>query len=340
MRIDALGAKVILNLPEGVARLLCGTPTQDGARTLDPRLQLLLAAGAASKQPRFCDLGVEGARRHYERVVDAGEAPEPTLAYEVELSVAGMKARFFHPTGRRSELPCIVYLHGGGFVIGGIGTHLHVARRISRASGCALLLLDYPLAPESPFPAALDHCARAIDEVRERRTPLAIDPSRLALAGDSAGANLSAVLGPKTNVQAQLLYYPATDAGADSGSRRTAAHGFGLETDDVNWFTRQYAPSVPMREPRLSPRWSDDLAGSPPTRLVLAGFDPLRDEGRRFGRALMDAGAYVELVEESELIHGFVHMGRLRRAADVVHRDGKRLGDLLRTGVPLTAHEV
>ena len=202
-------------------------------------------------------------------------------------------------------------------MIGDLDTHDDLCRCLANGSGCRVVSVDYRLAPEHPFPAAVDDCFAATQmRRRPRRGDLGIDPKRLAVGGDSAGGNLAAVvaqlakLGGGPAIAFQLLIYPVTQLGApDTPSMRENAKGYFLEKEGMDWFTRCYAPDKEHRsDPRLSPLLCKDLSGQPPAYVITAGFDPLRDEGKDYADKLDAAGVPVTYVNYPGMVHGFFSM--------------------------------
>jgi acetyl esterase len=334
-QIQKAAARTILQMPGAVARILAGPPQTDGERTLDPRIQLMMKLSRASGSPPLRAGGVDSSRKHY-RVIAAAADVIPTAPLSVRdavLSVGDrdLPVRVYHPEGFDRALPFILYFHGGGFVIGDLDTHDSLCRRLSFASGSAVVSLDYRRAPEHPFPAAIEDGKAALTALRECPEKFALDGERCALAGDSAGGNLAAVISPGAGLKGQLLYYPATDSSKITPSKRLFAEGLGLDGEDIRFFMSHYAEGVSPLDPRLSPSLNPDIGLSPNTRVVVAGFDPLRDEGREYARLLEDAGVPVNLIEQSGWTHGYLHMGALPGVVDSIHQDGLQVGTWLRS---------
>ena len=203
--------------------------------------------------------------------------------------------------------PTVAFFHGGGFVVGDLDTHDNMARAICRSAVAVVVSVDYRLAPEHPFPAAVDDAVAATQVIRERLADLGGD-GRLAVAGDSAGGNLSAVVTQHVpGLAAQFLIYPATDAGGHYASRRDNAEGYFLDDPTMVWFTDHYAAEA-LDDPRFSPLRRDALAGLPPAVVVTAELDPLRDEGLAYAAALEAAGVPVVRRCYDGMIHGFMDM--------------------------------
>jgi acetyl esterase len=212
-------------------------------------------------------------------------------------------------------LPVLVWLHGGGWVIGNLDTHGQLCRLLCDASGAIVVSVDYRLAPEAKFPAGLDDCIAAWDWVTAHAEELGGDPTRVALGGDSAGGNLAAVVPLVLRERGsqppavQLLVYPVTDHEFDSPSMIDNAKGYMLETDHMRWFFDHYARTpADFDDWRCSPMRAGNLAGLPPAVVITAEFDPLRDQGEAYGRRLQDAGVPTEIVRADGLFHGFFGM--------------------------------
>lgn len=236
---------------------------------------------------------------------------------------AGMlAARLYLPDGKK-RYPLFVYFHGGGWVLGGLESGDNIARFLCNRGKCAVLSVDYRLAPEHPFPAAVEDALAAVKWAADNASELSVDTGRLVVGGDSAGGTLSAVVTQLARrdglrLAGQFLFYPGTDcANLDTQSYKDFGDGeYGLPQDDVEWFLDQYAP-IPMdrRDPRLSPLMEADLGGLPPAVVVTAEFDVLRDEGEAYARKLVHAGVQVVLLRCNGMIHGFLNMiGLLNRA--------------------------
>ena len=212
-----------------------------------------------------------------------------------------------------AALPAIVYFHGGGFVMGDLDCYDGLCRALANESDCRIISVDYRLAPEHPFPAAVEDCFAAAAWIEENASDLGVDANRIAVAGDSAGANLAAVvcLLAKDNTPAiafQLLIYPTTHFNANRGedSSRTA---YFLDGRAIAWFRNCYVPpGTDPADPRLSPLDAKDLNGLPPAYVVTAGFDPLREEGVAYAEKMKQAGVTVTHVDYPTMIHGFFSM--------------------------------
>jgi acetyl esterase len=215
----------------------------------------------------------------------------------------------------------ILYFHGGGWVVGSLDTHDGMLRAMTLATGANILSVEYRKAPEAPFPASLEDAESALAWLDANSAERGLDATRLIVMGDSAGGSIAAALSVRVRNRGrpffgQVLVYPATDLANDTESRKQFATGYSLNKTTLDWFSRQYrATGVPATDPELSPLLMDDLSGLPPTLLVTADHDPLRDEGRAYAQKLIGAGNEVTYVEWAGTVHGFMMMDRFTPAA-------------------------
>ncbi len=301
--------------------------------SLDVHVRNLLDQMASLKLPKFSEIGPQAARAAMRAsFFRQGDTPIGRVENRAIPGPAGEIAiRIYTPRDAKDAvLAGLVFFHGGGFVIGDLDTHDDLCRCLANESGCRVVAVDYRLAPEHPFPAAVDDSFAATQWVAAHAAELGIDPRRLAVGGDSAGGNLAAVVAQlaKANGPAiafQLLIYPVTQLGApDTPSMRENAKGYFLEKEGMEWFTRLYAPDAKHRhDPRLSPMLCADLAGQPPAYVITAGFDPLRDEGKDYADKLDAAGVPVTHVNYPGMVHGFFSMrGLIPKAREAVAAAG------------------
>lgn len=292
---------------------------------LDPQAHALIDLMVAKGVPPTHTLTPAQARAFY-RDRRAFTQPEPPAMAEVrELHAGEVPLRLYRPAGTQGTdvLPVLVYFHGGGWTIGDLDTHDVLCRQLAQASGAAVVSVDYRLGPEQRFPAAVDDCVAATRWVRAQAATLALDASRLAVGGDSAGGNLAAVVclvlreAGEPLPAFQLLIYPATDMRAVAPSHTSNGQGYLLTRDSIAYYRGHYlADAAQWTDWRASPLLAPDHRGLPPALVLTAGFDPLRDEGLQYANALSAAGVPAQYVCFERQIHGFITMGRLLEEAN------------------------
>jgi acetyl esterase len=293
--------------------------------------------GRQAGRPALHELPVIRAREEFEaasETLKAGAPQMPVKQLALDLPGRTLPARLYRPAPVHNT-PVLLYFHGGGYTVGSLDSHDGLCRTLADACGCAILAIGYRLAPEHPFPAAPDDAHAAWGWLQTHGDELGLDTTRVALAGDSAGATLATVLAAQLAAQggpapcAQLLFYPAVDAQGESESRELFADGYLLESATLNWFYRQYAPVTLQRSDwRCSPLYAGErLRGSAATLLLVAEFDPLVDEGLAYGKVLQAQGVEVETVLCRGLTHDFLRMnGLLLDVAEQFHRITRFLG--------------
>jgi len=270
-------------------------------------------------RPPFHAMTVAEARAAYVAATEVLEVPRAALQRieEFDLPAAdgtALPARLYAPS--REALPMLLYLHGGGFTIGNFATHDSLCRQLAMRAHVAVVALEYRLAPEHRFPCAVFDAWSAMQWLRERGGTLGLDPTRLAVAGDSAGATLAAVCAIRARdlgqaLRLQVLITPGTAAHADTASHKLFANGFLLESAGIEWFFEHYIDRHQRTDWRFAPLLADALDGVAPAILILAECDPLVDEGIAYGDRLRAAGVPVELEIYRGVTHDFIKMGRL-----------------------------
>jgi acetyl esterase len=284
---------------------------------LDPDAKAFLDLLASGGGPQIHDVPVTEARRLMEAMgalQGEGEAVREIADRAIPGPAGDIPARIYWPAATDVR-PLLVYLHGGGWVLGSPATHDGVCRALTNATGCVVISVDYRLAPEHPFPAAAEDGYAAVRWAADHAASLGADARRLAVAGDSAGGNLAAVVslmardrgGP--GLRMQILAYPVIDGRREYPSHAENAEGYLLTTDSMRWFWGHYVPHPADRaDPYASPIAAPDLGGLPPALVFTAEYDPLRDEGEAYARALEAAGVPTTLRRYDGQIHGFFTM--------------------------------
>ncbi len=249
-------------------------------------------------------------------------APEmPECASSEWQTIEGVPCQIIKPLdASEGALPILIWIHGGGFVIGTAANSEGTARRLANGTGCIVVNVDYPLAPESRFPAAPNSCINVAKWVVEHAAELGGDPSRVAVGGDSAGGNLSAIVSNHVpGIAYQLLVYPVVDITMSFPSIKENAEGYLLTKEAMDWFMgHYYDEGTDVTQPLLSPLFAGDevLAKAPPAHVITAEFDPLRDEGEAYAEKLRDLGVAVTNTRYDGQIHGFFTMVGMMPAAD------------------------
>jgi acetyl esterase len=328
-RIEHRIVRAVCGLPRWLQRALSGAPARLDGQELAPEIAFLLRLAALAGDRSVAEGRTPAQARAENRRGAAAVARRPPLpmAQFEPLPIPGragpIPARLYvAPGAAPAPRPLVVYLHGGGWCVGGLDTHDGPCRFLATHSGAAVLSVDYRLAPENPFPAAVDDALAAFRWAAESAAALGADPARIAVAGDSAGGNLAAAVsllardldGPKPAMQA--LIYPVTDAVGGQRSRDLFARGFLLTKADMDWFEAHYLPDPALSaDPRVSILRAEDLSGLPSAYVATAGFDPLRDEGEAYAERMRAAGVRVALRRHPGLIHGFANMTAVSRTA-------------------------
>ena len=325
-RLQYYAARVLAALPPRVQVRLSGKPpVRVDGDTLSPETQLMLALLERRNEPKPETLSPAEARAA-RRTLAAVYSGKPTAVGAVrDLTIdAGRPLGARHYASAEAGVrPLLVYYHGGGFTYGDLESHDGVCRLLCRHSGANVLAIDYRLAPERPFPAAVEDARAALAWAYAHASELGADPLRVGVGGDSAGGNLAAVVsqlaahdgGPAPVLQ--LLIYPVTDLSTRTRSYELFAEGFLLTRAEMDWFEENYigGDRSHLSDPRVSPLLAPDLSALAPAIVITAAFDPLRDEGEEYARALRAAGTPVTLRRFAGLIHAFTGAAGVSRVA-------------------------
>jgi acetyl esterase len=285
---------------------------------LDPQARLLLDFLASQNAPDVSTLSPRGARLLFaEHRARSPAGPDARVEDALVPSAQGsIPVRIYKPLASSAPLPVLMWFHGGGHVIGSVPESDSECRELATLARCAVVSVEYRLAPEHPFPAAADDCFTATKWVAEHPPDLGVDASRIAVGGDSAGGNLAAVVSLMARDRGgpalvfQLLVYPGTDyASLDTKSHHENAEGYFLTRPTMLWFRNQYVPKLDDRlNPYVSPLRAESLEGLPRALVMTAEYDPLRDEGEAYGARLEQAGGSVVVRRYDGMIHGFLGM--------------------------------
>jgi len=298
-------------------------------KMLDPQVQALLQRIATAKRPSLHTLTPAQAREEYLRSRRALNPDPPDVASVVDRTIPGpggpLPIRIYRARGTQpnERLPVLVYFHGGGFTIGNLDTHDVVCRGFANAARCTVASVDYRLAPEHKFPAAVEDAVAATHWVAANASDLAVDMGRLAIGGDSAGGNLATVAaliardngGPK--IVFQLLIYPPTHPPHNTESAKRLGQGYMQTREVINYFRSNYIRSpADFDDWRVAPLLAPDLSRLPPTFILTGGYDMLVDEGKAYADRLAASGVDVTYKCYEGMIHGFITMGKVIDAAN------------------------
>ena len=299
--------------------------------TLDPDAARLLALARKAGYPPFESLTPAAARVAYAASWDAMQSPGGEVAAVRDVQIPGpasaLTLRIYRGLGTAADtpLPCMLFLHGGGWVIGNLESHDRMCRRLASVARICVVAVDYRLAPEHPFPAALDDAAAALRWVAEHAAELQIHPAGIGVGGDSAGGNLAAALalmardGDVPRAAYQALLYPVLDQTASSASYRGVTSGVPLTAATMHWFIGQYTPNASDRmDWRASPLMGASLANTPPAFVLTVAHDPLCDEGRAYARRLDADGVRVTALHLNDQTHGLLGQGKFVPAANAI----------------------
>ncbi|MDA3645835.1 alpha/beta hydrolase [Saccharopolyspora indica] len=316
--VEAAALRGIFALPRPARRLIAGRPVRLDGQELALDAQLLLKLQKLSGQEKLSaptpELAREGMRRSTRLATAAPVSGVVVADRPIPTENGALPARLYRPRELTGTSPLLVFFHGGGWVIGDLDSYDDVCRFLAKHAGIRVLSVGYRLAPEFPFPAALDDSIAAYRYAVDNAAELGTSRDSIAVGGDSAGGNLAtsvalhAARSELADPVFQLLIYPAADGTTRRRSRELFGTGFLLTDADMTWFIDHYQPDEELRaDPRLSVLLAEDLSGLPPAYVATAGFDPLRDEGEAYAQRLADSGVPVISRRFEDLIHGFAN---------------------------------
>jgi len=287
---------------------------------LNPQAKALLDQMAANPSPNLWEVPLADARAGALAMMQSLSPQGLPIDRVEDCTIPGpagdLDARIYTPVAAGgAALPALVFYHGGGFVVGNLDTHDALCRALASEAGVKVISIDYRLAPEAKFPAAVEDSFAALKWVARNASALGIDDDRIAVGGDSAGGNLAAVVSILARdegiirIKFQLLIYPVTDLAGETQSYRDFCEGYFLDRAVMKWFGAQYISSpADFTDYRASPLLAPSHQGLPPAHVITAGFDPLRDEGKAYADKLREAGVPVTYEVYDGLFHGFANM--------------------------------
>jgi acetyl esterase len=336
-RVERVVARAFVSLPAPVLRAVAGPVRRSPEGfELDLQIQALVRLMAIRDGEEMSANGLGHARRGIDQSGSLLSRPTPDVTAEdrwVHCAAGQRRVRVYTPASARGRAAAgLVWFHGGGFTIGSIESHDGVCRSLASESGVVVASVDYRLAPEHPFPAAVEDAIAATRSIIGDAAAYGVAPRAVAVGGDSAGGNLAAVTaqalrGTAARPAFQLLIYPATDFTRSSPSHGYFGKGLVLTKATMDWFLSSYLSTADaIQDPRASCLFAKDLTGLAPALVVTAGFDPLRDEGKAYADRMREAGVAVEYVCSEGSVHGFFNMaGSLREPTRVMTFAADRL---------------
>ena len=286
---------------------------------LDPTIKGLLDQMKAAGMPKLQDVGAVAGREQMVAMMQMVGPRDVPVGKSENVTVpgapGGIPVRIYTPVAAGKEaMPALVYYHGGGFVIGSVDVVDGLCRIMANEGGLRVISVDYRLAPEHKFPAALDDAFAVVTWIAANAAEIGVDANRLAVGGDSAGGALAAEVAQLAKAKggiklaAQMLLFPVVQVGEETASMREFAVGYFLEKATLDWFYASYLPAGADRnDPRISPLRAKDLSGLPPAYVMLGGYDPLHDEGMQYADKLRAAGVKVQVADYSVMVHDFIY---------------------------------
>jgi acetyl esterase/lipase len=287
---------------------------------LDPLVKGFLDQMAAVPGPKMWEVPASAAREVFAAMMQLVGPKDVPIGKVQNLTMPGpggeIALRSYAPVAAKGEpLPTLVFFHGGGYVIGNLETHDGLCRMLANESGARVIAVDYRMAPEHKFPAAVEDAYAAVNWIEDNAASLGVDANRIAVGGDSAGGGLAAVVSQMAKEKGdpkivfQMLLFPVTQIGNETTSMREFGEGYFLEAETLKWFFKHYLPDDADRsDPRISPLVAKDVAGLPPAYVMLGGYDPLHDEGQAYADKLRAAGVKVTVADYPDLVHDFIYL--------------------------------
>ncbi|TGM97717.1 alpha/beta hydrolase [Leptospira dzoumogneensis] len=316
-KFETLAARALLSLPNSILRIF-GKDTKRG-RTLDPKVRTALLLAKIKPKPE--NLPPPKARELFKNIMSFFDLKKEEVPRVENFSIPGtgprIKVRLYSSNITKELEPCLLYFHGGGFVIGDLESHDAPLRYLAKTSGRAILAVDYRLGPEHTYPSSWEDAYSAYKWVKENGKSVGIDPKKIAVAGDSAGGNLAISISTRAKKeklalpQFQILIYPWIDLIQERKSVEEFENGYALTRDLLRYFKYHSVPnSKDWKDPRVTPFQQTNFSHTPKTYMLIAGFDPLQDEGLAYTDLLRKAKVKLEIKTYETLIHGFFNLGR------------------------------
>lgn len=299
---------------------------------LDPLVKAFLDRAAAIPRPKAWDVPPAITRQSFAGMMQLTAAKDVAVGKVDNFTIPGpagaLRARGYAPVAANGPLPALIYFHGGGFIAGGLESHDGLCRLLTAEGGFKVIAVEYRLAPEHVFPAAVDDALTATLWIEANATGLGVDAGRIAIGGDSAGAMLAAIVTQTVKEKGgirlayQLLMFPNTQIGGETSSLNEFAVGYFLERRAIEYFYSLYLPAgIDRNAPKVSPLRGKDFSGLPPAYVMLGGYDPLHDEGLAYAEKLRAAGVKVTVADYDDMVHCFIYLQTvLPQAHDAVAR--------------------
>ena len=286
---------------------------------LDPLVKAFLDRATAIPRPKAWDMPVPVTRQSFAGMMQLTAAKDVAVGKVDNFTIPGpgsaLKARSYAPIAASGALPALIYFHGGGFVAGSLESHDGLCRLFADEGGFKVIAVDYRLAPENTYPAAVDDAWAATLWIEQNASALGIDAGRIAVGGDSAGGMLAAIVAQIAREKGglklayQLLMFPQMQMGGETSSMHEFAVGYFLERQAIEYFNSLYLPvGADTNSPRVSPLKAKDFAGLPPAYVMLGGYDPLHDEGLAYAEKMRAAGVKVTIADYAQMVHCFIYL--------------------------------
>jgi acetyl esterase len=308
---------------------------------LDPLVKAFLDRAAQIPRPKVWDIAPAMARQSFAGMMQLTGPKDVAVGKVENFSIPGpggpLRARSYAPVAAVGSLPTLIYFHGGGFIAGSLESHDGLCRLFSAEGGFKVIAVDYRLAPEHRYPAAVDDAWAATQWIEQNAPELGVDAGRIAVGGDSAGGMLAAIVTQLARekgglkIACQLLLFPNTQIGRETSSLKEFAVGYFLERRAIEYFNSLYlAQDADPDSPKVSPLRAKDFAHLPPAYIMLGGYDPLHDEGLAYAEKLKGAGVKVIVADYAEMVHGFIYLQTvLPQAHEAVAKAAKAVKQVL-----------